>query len=283
MADPLVDELRELAGWLDVPEAPDLRAGVRSRLRAPVPPPWWAVPRRWLAAVPRRWLAAAAAHRLAAVPRRRLAAAAAHRLAAVPRRWLAAAAAVAVAVVIAVVPPARAAVADAVGGLLRFAGVEIRDEPVPGGLPVTPSPLPSISSADLDEARRVAKFPIRVPVALGVPERVEVADPAPDGAPRVVTMSYRGGSVRLDQFDGQMQTHFLKTAPDAKYVQVDGDFAVWFPGPHALVYVDRAGQEHTVGARLAGPTLIWTVGEVSYRLEGVPDLVEATTIAESLT
>jgi hypothetical protein len=265
MADPLVDDLRDLARWLDVPDAPDLRARVRSRLEAqPGGGLAFARPahsRSWLRpAHSRSWLGSAQS-----------------------RRWLVATAAAALACVIAVVPPARAAVADAVGGLLRFAGVEIRDEPDPGGLPATPSPLPSIRSADLDEARRVAKFPIRVPAALGVPDRVEVADPGPDGAPRVVTMSYRGGGVRLDQFDGRMQTHFLKTAPDAQVTRVKGDFAVWLPGPHALVYIDRAGQQQTAGARLAGPTLIWIDGDVTYRLEGVPELGEAMTIAESLT
>jgi hypothetical protein len=256
MADPLVDELRDLAGWIDVPEAPDLRARVRSRLEAP-PAPRWSLPRRWWP-LPRRWWP-------------------------LPRRWLAAAAAAAVACVIALVPPARAAVVDAVDGLLRFAGVEIRDEPVPGGLPATPSPLPSIRSAGLDEARRLAKFPVKAPVVLGVPDRVEVADPGPDGAPRVVTMSYRGGTVRVDQFDGTMEAHFLKSAPDARFVQVKGDFAVWLPGPHPLVYVDRTGQQQTAGARLAGPTLIWTDGAVTCRVEGVADLAEAIAIAESMT
>lgn len=243
MPDPLADELRDLARFLDVPEPSDQRAAVRERLRA--------APRRR----PRGLL---------------------------PRRWVAAVAAAAVAVVAGVVPPARAAVTDAVGRVLRFAGVEIRDGD-PGTLPASPAPLPRVSSVALDEARRVARFPVLAPVALGAPEEVQLADPAPDGAPRVVTLLYRGGTVRIDQFDGRVDGMFLKKAADAEFVSVRGDFAVWLPAPHPVVYVDRFGVERTEAARLAGPTLIWATGTATYRLEGLPDPASARAVAESMT
>lgn len=243
MRDRLVDELRDLAGWLDVPEPADQRAAVRARLRA-------APARR------SRWL--------------------------LPRRRLAAVSAVVAAVVVGVVPPARATVADAVGRVLRFAGVEIRDGD-PGTLPASPSPLPQVRSAGLAEARRLARFPVLASTALGVPEEVRLADPAPDGAPRVVTLLYRGGTVRIDQFDGRAEGTFLKKAANAEYVQVRGDLAVWVPGPHAVVYVDRFGAERTEAARLAGPTLIWVADRATYRLEGLIDLESARTVADSMT
>jgi hypothetical protein len=252
--DALIAELRDLAGWLEVPAAPEpvaLTARVVERVRVPERASWW----RWW-----EWSGRAP-------------------------RWRALVAAVAAVVcVVAVVPPARAAVVDAVSGLLRFAGVEISDEPGLGGLPVTPSPLPSVRSAELDEARRVAKFPVRAPLALGVPENVELADPNPDGAPRVVTLTYRGGTVRLDQFDGTMDPVFFKKgAPGGQYVDVHNALGIWVPGPHTIVYVDRTGQEQTATGRLAGSTLIWTTGRVTYRLEGLATLEEAVTIAESMT
>jgi hypothetical protein len=195
-------------------------------------------------------------------------------------RWLAAVAAAAVCTVV-VVPPARAAVADAVGGLLRIAGVEIRREPPAGALPARPAPLPSSSPSALDAARSRAKFTIRTPAALGTPE-VTVADPDPDGAPRVVTLTYRGGAIRLDQFDGRLETGFLKSAPDAQWTQVGGQPAVWLPAPHPVTYLDRSGVERTEGARLAGPTLVWAHRSVTYRLEGLASLAQARTVAESL-
>jgi len=200
-----------------------------------------------------------------------------------PRRvvWLAAAAALLVAAIV-IVPQSRAAVANAVSSVLRFAGVEVhRGQP---HIQPLPSPVPSTRSTGLDEARRQAKFPVTVPARLGVPEEVQVADPAPDGAPRVVTLLYRHGTVRLDEFDGDLDVGFVKTQPDPdlQWTDVKGRDALWMPRPHAVAYVDRFGVRHEETARLAGPTLVWSDGRVSYRLEGVPALSEAVAIAASL-
>ena len=197
------------------------------------------------------------------------------------RRWLVAAALL-LAVVIVVVPQSRAAVAHAVTGVLRFAGVEVHK-----GRPhvqPAPSPLPSTRSSGLDEARRVARFPITVPARLGVPDQVLLADFASDGAPRVVSLLYHNGSIRLDEFDGDLDPGFIKTqsGPDTEWTDIKGNSALWLPHPHAVVYVDRAGVRHEETARLAGTTLIWSDGRVSYRLEGVPAMPEAVEIAASL-
>jgi hypothetical protein len=197
------------------------------------------------------------------------------------RRWIIAAVAAVVGTV-AVVPPARAAVVDAVGEVLRVAGIEVRREPATGGLPATPSPMPSIRSAALDDARRAALFPVRVPAALGTPEQVLLADPDKTGAPRLVTLTYRGGAVRLDEFDGAVTPAFFKTAPDARWVEIGGHPGIWLPGPHAVTYVGRDGVERTETARLAAPTLIWVAGVVTYRLEGLTTLEEARAAALSL-
>jgi hypothetical protein len=98
----------------------------------------------------------------------------------------------------------------------------------------------------------------------------------------VVTLTYRGGTVSLDEFDGAVDLVFFKTAPDARWVEVGAVSGIWLPGPHAVTYVDRDGVEHTASARLAGPTLIWVAGAVTYRLEGLATPEEARAAALSL-
>ncbi|MFI5890047.1 hypothetical protein ACIA5D_07985 [Actinoplanes sp. NPDC051513] len=169
------------------------------------------------------------------------------------------------------IAPARAAVIE----LLRVAGIEVRTNPKPTALPAHPSPLPSQHLAALDEARRLAKFPVRLPAALGQPEQVTMADQDNTGAPRVVSVSYRAGKVRFDQFDGTLSIAFFKQATNAQWVEVGGHTGIWVPGPHPVTYVDRGGVEHTATARLAGPTLIWQGDAVTYRLEGLPTVDEA--------
>ncbi|MET8348398.1 MULTISPECIES: hypothetical protein [unclassified Micromonospora] len=200
------------------------------------------------------------------------------------RRWRAYAAAALVALLVAVLPPGRAALADAVAGLLRFAGVTVVTSPDPVLPTGTPSPLPAQRTAALDEAQRAVRFPIRLPAKLGPPERVLVADPDDTGAYRVATLLYHGGALRIDAFDGRLDLAFHKqtSRPGAEWVQVDGDFAVWVGGPHVLAYVDRTGQVRMETARLAASTLIWQGADASYRLEGDLTRAEAIEIAESL-
>jgi hypothetical protein len=203
------------------------------------------------------------------------------------RRWsprlVAAAIAVAVALVLVGLPQGRAAMAHAVDRVLRFAGIEIEHgQPV---LPPTPSPLPSVRSVALDEARRLAAFPIRVPADLGAPDRVELADPGPTGAPRVVTLFYRDGTLRLDEFEGELDLGFVKQIqdPDPEWLQLDAArYAVWLPTTHAIEYVDRQGVRHHETTRLAGPTLVWQDATVTYRLEGLTSRDDAVGIARTV-
>jgi hypothetical protein len=177
-----------------------------------------------------------------------------------------------------VVAPARAAVVSAVDGLLRVAGITVRTGPTPPvALPSSPSPLPFEQSTTLDAARRTAKFPIRIPAALGDPPEVTIADQA-----RVVTFAYRNGRVRLDQCDGTLDPIFVKQAPNAEWVEVGADYGLWLPAPHEVSYVDRNGVERGRTARLAGPTLIWSHGAVTYRLEGIATVGEALRVARSV-
>jgi hypothetical protein len=200
-----------------------------------------------------------------------------------PRRWLAAAAAVLIAVLVAVVPPARTAVAEAATAVLRFAGIELDSGPADETLPATPSPLPGARTTTLDQARRLARFRIAVPARLGEPESVEVADPDATGAPRVVTLLYRRGTIRLDEFDGRYEPYFAKriAAAGVVFTSVGDEMAAWVPAPHPVSYIDRDGVRREQTARLAGSTLIWQSPGGAYRLEGVATIEEATGIASS--
>ncbi|MBB5872528.1 hypothetical protein F4553_005962 [Allocatelliglobosispora scoriae] len=200
------------------------------------------------------------------------------------RRWRYYLAAVVVALLVGLLPPGRAALADAVTSLLRFAGITVDTSSGPVPHSASPSPLPSQRSAALVEAEQKVRFPIRVPALLGQPEQVLIADPDASGTYRVVTLVYRGGALRLDAFDGSLDPMFTKQSggQDITWTQVGGDFALWIGGPHDVAYVDRAGQVRIETARLAASTLIWQEAGVSYRLEGDLNQFQALEIAESL-
>lgn len=172
-------------------------------------------------------------------------------------------------------PQVRAFAAE----LLGVAGIEFSDD-VPDAPPEPQAPLPGSRVTSLDDARERADFAVRVPDRLGEPDRVVVADGG-----RVVTMTWRGGRVRLDQFDGHLGPVFVKEVGvlAAEVVSVWGSDAWWIGDPHDLTYVSPEGHEVTATARLAGRTLVWEAGGVSFRLE-VERLgrAEATAIARSV-
>ncbi|TDB81866.1 hypothetical protein [Micromonospora sp. KC721] len=200
------------------------------------------------------------------------------------RRWRYLVAVVSTALVVAALPPGRAALADAVAGLLRFAGITISTSSPPALPTGSPSPLPAQRPAGFDEAQRAVRFPIRVPAKLGPPEQVLVADPDSTGSHRVATLLYRGGALRLDAFDGRLDGVFFKQAggPGTQWVQVGEEPAIWIGGPHPVSYVDRDGAVRVESARLAAATLVWQDAGVTYRLEGQLTAAEAVGIAASL-
>lgn len=186
-------------------------------------------------------------------------------------------AAVALLVAVAVgTPVGRTAVVE----VLRFAGVTVRQEP--GPTPTGPGMLPDETRTSLQEARQRATFPVYVPGVLGQPDTVTVSDGDP---PRVVSLHYRGGRMRLDEFGGRIVPYLEKFAarPDAEIVQVGDRRALWVRGPHAVVYVDRTGQTRTESARLAANTLIWPEEGVTLRLEGDVTLDRAVAVARSVS
>lgn len=182
-----------------------------------------------------------------------------------------------------VVPPVRQAVADVIGSILRFGGIEVNTSAPSPSIAATPSPIPSSVTVDLATARSRALFQVGVPKGLGEPTSVVLGDVDSRGAPRLVTLTFPGG-IRLDEFDGHMSPDFVKKTgiDDLDWVTVKGRYGIWLGKPHAIAYIDREGFERVETARTAGPTLAWEIGAVTYRLEGVADKDEALRIAESV-
>ncbi len=78
-------------------------------------------------------------------------------------------------------------------------------------------------------------------------------------------------------FGGKFQVESLES------LQVNGQPAYWVEGVHLLSFHDENGRVEPQLTRLIeGNTLIWTVGEVTYRLETVLSMEEAVRMAESM-
>lgn len=185
------------------------------------------------------------------------------------RRWRALVGGLtAVVLVGALTPPVRAAVAEWLG----IGAVEVRQGAGPP--PSSAPPPPGAAGMPLDQARATVAFPVEVPAALGEPASVEVSADR-----RVVSMSWRDGAVRLDQIAGALAPYFVKTVYDeVVFTTVHGREALWLPSAHEIVVSERR-----VPPRLAGPTLLWTSGQVTMRLEGDLTMAEAVAIASSGT
>ncbi|MBO0774637.1 MAG: hypothetical protein J2P35_24565, partial [Actinobacteria bacterium] len=198
----------------------------------------------------------------------------------VRRAALGALAAALVAVVVLVATPQGRAV---ISHVLRFAGIELRQQPVPAPAPRSRPSLPGEGRLPLAQARRQVSFPIRVPAALGPPDQVIVSDRG-----RVASLVYRRtpyGQVRMDEYAGHLdQLYFEKFVHlgNVTEVRVDGARALWVKGPQELLYITRDGRPAAASARFTtGNTLIWGTRRVALRLEGGFGKRAALAIADS--
>jgi hypothetical protein len=192
------------------------------------------------------------------------------------RPWASALAAliVAIAVSAGISAPVRAAIIHVFG----FGGVEVREGPGPS--PASSPVLPGEHRTGVVSAQREVGFTIRIPLALGQPDWVTVADG------RVVSLHYLrpGGPVQIDQFEGNLGVMWEKFAMGpALSTTVDGHNALWFDDPVTLVYVDSTGLRRTESTRLTDGTLVWMDGGLTIRLDGVRPLDAALTVARSMS
>jgi hypothetical protein len=167
----------------------------------------------------------------------------------------------------------------------------------------TPTPMPTTGAYvsfpgqrvdSLAAASRLAGFAVREPATLGAPDEIYV-----DAAPVKVTLVYRtrlgmpvtalpGISALVVEFKGSLDAPILGKAigPGTTLEAVplsSGTAAYWLAGqPHQFFYKDSTGNIQPDTLRLAGNTLLWEAGGVTYRLEAQVSREEAVRIASSL-
>lgn len=194
------------------------------------------------------------------------------------------------------VPPVRAGLLE----VLRIGAVQINlvdptVTPPPTAEPsreqpaVTPQPTPLRSVLDLagETSLAVAQaqvdFPIRLPsypADLGQPDKVFLQD---FGGPLLIFVwldDQQPDRVRLSMYQFLPGPYAEKSRPEViKAATVNGRPAIWGQGEHLLI--TRSGRD--VMRRLVdGHVLVWTEGEVTYRLETDLSEAEAIRVAESL-
>ena len=166
----------------------------------------------------------------------------------------------------------------------------------------TPTPMPTTGAyvsfpgqraASVAEASRLAGFAVREPAALGPADEIYV-----ELAPVRVTLVYRtrqglpvtalpGISALIVEFKGSLDAPILGKAigPGTTLEAVplsSGNAAYWLAGqPHQFFYRDSTGNIQPDTLRLAGNTLLWDAGGITYRLEAQVTRDEAVRIASS--
>jgi hypothetical protein len=160
--------------------------------------------------------------------------------------------------------------------------------------PETPLPAPARSLLDLAgettlaEASSDVDFAIRLPTYpadLGQPDRVYEQRLADGGIDHVLILVWLDGGrpdeVRLSLYEIDVPYYGLKQAlqENVRQTTVGGQPAVWVEGPHRLQLQDGDYQEWVL---VPGSALVWTDGELSYRLESGLTMEEAVRVAESL-
>lgn len=207
------------------------------------------------------------------------------------RRWpaIAAVAAVLAGTATLAIPSARAGVARWFG--VAAGVVEVRIEPFPGDLPVSGAPS---FGEPVSAAEAVARTGLAVPApaVLGAPDAIYV-----DGSgQRIIAVYAPSAALPAGAVDGvgaivEVIRGSLDRALFGKYVgagdvvetEVGGAPALFVSGEsHPLTSLDDSGEPIVETARVAGPTLLWDRGLVTFRLESGLDLAAAVTIAESI-
>ncbi len=151
--------------------------------------------------------------------------------------------------------------------------------PTPVQRPLSLNPA---GETGLQMAAQNAGFPVRLPAYppdLGMPDKIYFQE---DGPTVILTWldSQQPERVRLSLYQiGPGSILVKKMQPEVQEVQVNDQFAAWTDGPYLLEIVGGGYREMRL---VEGHTLVWTDGEITYRLETDLPLEEAVRIAESL-
>jgi hypothetical protein len=153
--------------------------------------------------------------------------------------------------------------------------------------PATPTPLTSVldlaGETTLAEAQAQVGFPIRLPAYppdLRAPDRVFLQDLEGPALILVWLDPEEPEQVRLTLHELGPGAFVSKGPPTiVEETTVHGQRAVWTTGPY---FVKSRGGSYDNKRLIEGHVLIWTEGEMTYRLETDLALEEAIRIAESL-
>jgi hypothetical protein len=170
--------------------------------------------------------------------------------------------------------------------VLGAAEVRVRPGATPSGPPLEPSGLGE--PVPVEELGASAGFPVGLP-----------SGPPPDAAYEIRTTSGQGallvwnaggsyptipetdwGLLLLQVVDDEeVVLKDVDRFEDLREVEVDGRAAAWIDAPHQLIVRTADG---TRAYSVPGSVLIWTDGEVTYRLESALPLRRAIALAESI-
>jgi len=185
------------------------------------------------------------------------------------------------------IAPARRAIADWLGiGAVEVVRTEHPLPPgssaltVPGALDAPPS---GAVTRRLAAARKHVAFTIAEPHGAAVGALLGVdSDPRVPGG--LVALRYtRFTLVEIATArTGPTVGKFIDPEARIESVTVAGRPGLWITGAHQIGYLNRAGNVETETVRRSGPVLLWTHGDVTYRIEGIPRLAAAQAIAATI-
>ena len=193
---------------------------------------------------------------------------------------VAAAALLVLTALLAVSPGLRAAFYRLLG--IRGAAVEVHETVAPPGGPsfvdeaLLGDPVPQ------SDAEGEIGFRLAFPSGLGRPEGVYVLR---GGASPIATVTYGDERLILSQFRGRLEEATIGksvVAGQAEFVDVGGAEGIWVEGPHAVFVRDPSGAIVDSRSFLGENTLLWSVGGVTFRLEGAVELGDALRIARTV-
>jgi hypothetical protein len=186
------------------------------------------------------------------------------------------------------IPPVRAAIIEFIQiGIVRIfpQNIEPTSESVPTVTPAT-SMLPLldaiIGETTLEQAQEKVDYQILLPSDFGTPDYVYVYDAAGDMTILVWMNPEQPQSVELSlHFIPAGSWAITKMGPTIiELTTVNGEQAIWAVGPYPLRVYNMNEMEFT--RLIEGQVLIWTEGNITYRLETNLSMEEAVEIAESL-
>jgi hypothetical protein len=181
---------------------------------------------------------------------------------------------------LAVSPGLRAAVFEFLG--ISGAKVEVHESVAPPSGPSFAGQALLGKQLSVEEAEDELGFALTLPRGLGDGVGVFMLR---EGGATIATVAFRNGDLLLSQFSGSIGQETIGksvTIGQAERVRVGDALGIWVEGPHTVYVQDPVIGTIESRPLLGGNTLLWSVGDVTFRLEGSADLEEALRIARTV-